>query len=160
MGRPPSEGSTLTDISLPDSLFSSNVSEAASPITQGEGTWSGTCEWWCGPFLLFAHVSGHGFFKVTSREGGAYPKDPSAVGNLGASSSVLLPDRTTIGRVQGRDGPTRQLCKPPGMFTLFSPKPRPIEANIDGRVKQKHRQSRFHIRRPWLRIIPPEEANM
>ena len=34
MGRPLSEGSTLTDISLPDSLFSSNVSEAASNITE------------------------------------------------------------------------------------------------------------------------------
>ena len=34
MGRPSSEGSTLTDISLPDSIFSSNVSETASHITE------------------------------------------------------------------------------------------------------------------------------
>ena len=34
MGRSPSEGSTLTDISLPDSPFSSNVSMAANNITE------------------------------------------------------------------------------------------------------------------------------
>ena len=90
------------------------------------------------------------FYKVTPREGEAHPENPSAVGDLGASFEFeFLPDRTAIGKIQGRDDPVRQFRKPPGVFALFSPKPRPIEANIDGRVKREHRQSRFHIRQ-WL----------
>ena len=103
---------------------------------------------------FFAYLSGRDFFKVTPREGEADPENPSAVGDLEASSSEFLPDRKATGKLQGRDDPTRQLRKPPSVFTVFSPK-----SHIDDRAEQKPRQSRFNIRQ-WLGITPPGEAHM
>ena len=121
---------------------------------KGVGTRFGTGEWYRGPFLLFAYLSGHDFFKATPLEGEAHPENPSAIGDLKASSFEFLPDRKAIGKIQGRDDPTRQLRKPPSVFAFSGPK-----SHIDDRVKQTPRQSRFHIRQ-WLGIIPPGEAHM
>ena len=73
----------------------------------------------------------------------AYPK-PSAVGDLLASSFLLASNTTGIGMGQAGSDPTRQLRKPPSMFSLYSSKSQTI--NAGDHLKQKPRQSRFHIR--------------
>jgi len=221
IGRPSSEDSTLTDISLPDSIFSSNVSETATHITEpsrisiegwvseskGEGT-GGTPDVTFEPVIndthpisrpstpcsvskaqlrpsdgnpspyrdsIFVHSNGSSRTTIngvtstqgedprpgaaTPDEGETCPEKPSAVGDPVDSSFLFLPGEKADGETRARNGSMPQSRKPPGMFTLFSPKPRSIEADIDDRVKQKPRQSRFHIRQ-WHGIIPPGEAHM
>ena len=87
----------------------------------------------------------------------AYPEKPPIVGDLVASSFLLVSDAAGIATTQAKDDPTLQLRRPASMLSLYGSKSRPIEADvsphIDDRVKQKPRQSRFGFRQRMGKVF-------